>query len=64
MQPLYLYFVSRKDDLIKTGGDRVSPKEIENTLLELKSTEEMAAICVPNEILGQASKVFIVEKGT
>jgi len=55
----YLYFIARRDDLIKTRGERVSPKEIENTLQELNSIGEVVAIGVPDEILGQAIKAFI-----
>lgn len=56
----FLYFVSRKDDLIKTKGERISPKEIENELCQMESVSEAAVIGVSDEILGQAIKVFIV----
>lgn len=56
----YLYFVARKDDLIKTRGERVSPKEVENVLHEIKGVTEAAVIAVPDEILGSAIKAFIV----
>ena len=56
----YLYFVARKDDLIKTRGERVSPKEVENTLHEIDGVTEAAVIGVPDEILGKAIKAFIV----
>jgi acyl-CoA synthetase (AMP-forming)/AMP-acid ligase II len=61
----FLYFVARKDDMIKTKGERVSPKEIENALFDLKGVAEAAVIGVPDDILGQAVKAFIVkDKGT
>jgi acyl-CoA synthetase (AMP-forming)/AMP-acid ligase II len=61
----YLYFVARKDDMIKTKGERVSPKEIENVLCELEGVAEAAVIGVPDDILGQAIKAFIIKnKGT
>ena len=56
----YLYFISRKDDLLKTKGERVSPKEIEACLHNLKGVSEAAVIGVPDDILGQAIKAFIV----
>ena len=56
----YLYFIARKDDLIKTKGERVSPKEIENTLCEINGVLEAAVIGVPDDIFGQAVKAFIV----
>ncbi|MBN3960035.1 MAG: AMP-binding protein [Nostoc sp. NMS8] len=59
-EDMYLYFVGRKDDLIKTSGERVSPKEIENVLYELKGINEVAVYSVEDEILGQAIKVSLV----
>ncbi|UCD50461.1 MAG: acyl--CoA ligase [Phycisphaerales bacterium] len=57
----YLYFLGRRDDMIKTRGERVSPKEIEDVVCELESIVEAAAIGVPDDILGQAVKVFVVD---
>lgn len=59
----YLYFIARKDDLIKTKSERVSPKEIENALCEMDGIIEAAVIGVPDEIFGQAIKAFIVTNG-
>jgi long-chain acyl-CoA synthetase len=56
----YLYFVSRKDDLFKTGGQAVSPKEIENVLYELPDVVEAIVIPVPDEMLGNAVKALVV----
>jgi acyl-coenzyme A synthetase/AMP-(fatty) acid ligase len=58
----FLYFVARTDDMIKSKGERVSPKEIENAICELAGVTEAAVIGVPDEILGQAIKAFIVPK--
>ena len=55
----YLYFVSRKDDIIKCGGEKVPPKEIENVLYEIPQVLEAAVIGVDDEILGQAIKAYI-----
>ena len=55
----YLYFVGRKDDMIKSKGERISPKEIEQCLCALEGVAEAAIIGVPDEILGQAIKAFI-----
>jgi acyl-CoA synthetase (AMP-forming)/AMP-acid ligase II len=57
----YLYFVGRKDDMIKTKGERVSPKEIENILCFMEGVNEAAVIGIPDEILGQAVKAYIVK---
>ena len=58
----FLYFVSRKDDMIKTKGERVSPKEIENVLYEMDGVSEAAVIGVPDDIFGSAIKLFVVPK--
>jgi len=55
----YLYFVGRKDDMIKSKGERISPKEIEQCLCTLDGVAEAAVIGVSDEILGQAIKAFI-----
>ncbi|MGC9195926.1 MAG: AMP-binding protein [Syntrophobacteraceae bacterium] len=56
----FLYFVARKDEQIKTKGERVSPQEIENIVCELEGVLEAAVIGVHDEILGQAIKCFVV----
>lgn len=58
----YLYFVSRKDDMIKTSGERVSPKEIENVLYQLDGIYEVAVYGVDDELLGQAIKIVVALK--
>jgi acyl-CoA synthetase (AMP-forming)/AMP-acid ligase II len=55
----YLYFVGRKDDIIKTRGEKVSPKEVENVLYELPAIREAAVIGVPDPVLGQALKAIV-----
>lgn len=56
----YLYFVSRKDDIIKSRGEKVSPKEVEVVLYEMPGILEAAVIGVEDEILGEAVKAFVV----
>ena len=64
-QDNYLYFVGRKDEMIKTRGERVSPKEIVNILYELDDVIEAVVFGVDDEILGQAIKVSLVlEEGS
>ena len=58
----FLYFVGRKDDIIKSRGEKVSPKEVENVLSSLEGVAEAAVIGVPDQILGQAVKAFIQVK--
>jgi acyl-coenzyme A synthetase/AMP-(fatty) acid ligase len=59
----YLYFVSRKDDMIKSRGEKVAPKEVENVLYGLKGVVEAAVVGVADPILGEAVKAFIVKDG-
>lgn len=56
----YLYFVGRMDDIIKSRGEKVAPKEVETALMNIKGVKEAAVIGVPDEILGQAVKAFVV----
>ncbi len=58
----FLYFVGRKDDMIKTRGERVSPKEVENAIYGLPEVAEVAVISVPDDILGQAIKAYVVPR--
>jgi long-chain acyl-CoA synthetase len=56
----YCYFVGRKDDIIKSRGEKVSPKEIENVLYALPGIKEAAVVGVPDEVLGRALKAIVV----
>lgn len=56
----YLYFVARKDDMIKSRGEKVSPREVENVLCELPGVTEAAVIGMDDALLGQAIKAFVV----
>ncbi len=59
----YLYFVSRIDDVIKSRGEKVSPKEVENAIYTMAGVKEVAVVGVPDEILGQAIKAYVVLSG-
>lgn len=56
----YLYFVGRKDDIIKTRGEKVSPKEVEDVLYLLDGIGEAAVVGIPDPILGSAIKAVVV----
>ncbi|HXY13070.1 MAG TPA: AMP-binding protein [Terriglobales bacterium] len=58
----YLYFVGRKDDIIKTRGEKVSPREVENVLYSHPKVAEAAVIGVFDEILGNAICAFVSPK--
>jgi acyl-CoA synthetase (AMP-forming)/AMP-acid ligase II len=58
----YLYFVGRKDDIIKSRGEKVSPREIENVLYSMEEVAEAAVVGVPDPVLGEAVKAFVVKR--
>ena len=58
----YLYFVGRKDDMIKSRGEKVSPREIEDVLYSLDGVVEAAVVGVPDPILVQAIKAYITRR--
>jgi amino acid adenylation domain-containing protein len=55
----YLYFVGRKDDIIKTRGEKVSPREVEDAIYALDGVAEVAVVGVPHPILGNAIKAVL-----
>ncbi len=56
----HLHFVSRMDDIIKSRGEKVPPREVENAICGIAGVKECAVIGVPDPVLGQAIKAFIV----
>lgn len=58
----FIYVVGRSKDMIKVGGNRVSAKEIEEALHEHPDVTEVAVIGVPDDVLGEVVKAFIVLK--
>ena len=56
----FLYYVSRKDDMIKCRGERVNLKEVENALHQFPGVAEAAVIAEPDEVLGHVLRAFLV----
>lgn len=56
----FLYFVGRKDDIIKTRGEKVAPKEVEAVLHACPGVAEAVVIGIPDPILGHAIGALIV----
>jgi len=50
----FLYFVGRKDDMIKSSGYRISPTELEEVIYATGLVNECAALGIPHFELGQA----------
>ncbi|MGB0133857.1 class I adenylate-forming enzyme family protein, partial [Dokdonella sp.] len=55
----YCYFVGRKDDIIKSRGEKISPREVENVLYAMPGIREAAVVGVTDEILGQSVKAIV-----
>lgn len=59
----YIYIVAREKEFIKVGGERVSPKEIEEVIVRLPEVVDCSIIGVPDDLLGEAVKAYIVLNG-
>lgn len=61
----YLYLVGRQSEMIKSGGHRIGPQEVEEVIAAIPGVAECAVAGVPDEVLGQAIAAFVVlEEGT
>ena len=56
----FIYVVDREKQIIKSGGHRISPKEIESQILQLPEVVECAVIGVPDDLLGEIPKAYVV----
>jgi acyl-CoA ligase (AMP-forming) (exosortase A-associated) len=56
----FLYFVGRRDNQIKSAGFRISPNEVEAALCRAATVGEAAVIGLPDEVLGEQIKAFVV----
>ncbi len=56
----FFWVVGRKKDMIKAGAHRVSAKEIEDAIVEFPEVHLVAVIGVPDEILGEAIRAYVV----
>ena len=55
----FVYMLGRADDIINTGGEKVSPLEVENVATEFPAVRDAACIGVADEILGQVPALFV-----
>jgi len=58
-----LHFAGRRDAMIKTSGNRVSPQEIEDAAIATGLVAEAVALGLPNAALGQAIHLVVRAKG-
>jgi long-chain acyl-CoA synthetase len=58
----FLYYVGRRDDMIKTRGEKVYPREIEDVLLAAPGVLETAVVGVPDALLGEAIHAHVAPR--
>jgi len=58
----FILIVSRARDFLKCGGKRVSCLQLEQQILECPHLVEVAVIGVPDEVMGEAVKAFVVRR--
>jgi acyl-CoA synthetase (AMP-forming)/AMP-acid ligase II len=58
----FLYFVGRKDEMIKSAGNRVSPTEVEEVLYTSGTIQDAIVMGIPHEIYGHAIKAIVVPR--
>jgi acyl-CoA ligase (AMP-forming) (exosortase A-associated) len=56
----YLYFVGRRDQMIKAYGYRISPTEVESVIFQSGSVREIVVLGVADELAGQRTVVYCV----
>jgi long-chain acyl-CoA synthetase len=56
----FLFLEGRRNDIIKVGAHRVHPQDVEHVVGELDGVEEVAAVGVDEELLGEVIKVCVV----
>lgn len=58
----YIFIVDRTKDFLKCRGEKISCRQIEEALLECEELLEVAVIGIPDLVLGEAVKAFIVPR--
>jgi len=58
----YLYFVGRRDDIIKSRGEKVAPREVEAVLHAAPGVRAAAVLGAPDRLLGEAIVAYVVPR--
>ncbi len=58
----YLYLAGRADEMVKIGGEKVYPAEVENALERVEGVEEAAVIALPDSKHGVRLHAFLQRK--
>jgi amino acid adenylation domain-containing protein len=55
----YLHFLARTDDIIKTRGEKIAPREVEEIIHQIADVKACAVVGVPDVALGEAVKAYV-----
>ncbi len=58
----YFYVEDRKKDMIKSGGENVYPREVEEVLLRHPKVKDAVVVGIPQDLRGEAIKAYVVLK--
>jgi len=58
----YFYIVDRKKDMIKSGGENVYPREVEDVLLRHQKVKDVVVVGLPQNLRGELIKAYVVLK--
>ena len=58
----FIYLTARKKEIIKVGGRRVSPKEIEDVIMSIPEVIDCSIEGIDDEILGETMKATVIIK--
>ena len=59
----YIYVVGRSKNIIKSGGYRISPNEIEDLILSLEEVSGCVVVGVPDDVMGEAVIAVVQSPG-
>jgi len=59
----YIYISGRKDDMIKSGGHRIFPTEIEDVICQSPDVAEVAVVGAPDVLLYERPVAVVVPAG-
>ncbi|MBN1559664.1 acyl-CoA ligase (AMP-forming), exosortase A system-associated [candidate division KSB1 bacterium] len=58
----FLYFIGRRDEMIKYAGNRVSPTEVEEVLYKHPKVKDSMVLGIPDEVYGQTIKAVVAHR--
>ncbi len=56
----FFYYVDRRDDMIKVGGEKVHPSEVEQRIAEHPGVADVVVFSIPDEFRGSVIKACVV----